>query len=119
MALTDVLADLFFLCLAVGGIWLWLDSLRAREVAVQAAESGCAEEGVQFLDQTVVIRRLRLGRDEEGRLRLQRTYGFEYSDTGNNRRPGTITLLGHEVEVISVLPHLYVVPKAEHHEQHH
>ena len=51
-----------------------------------------------MLDDTVSIRSLRLVRDDLGRLRLHRScYEFEYSDTGDNRRRGSVTLLGHDV----------------------
>ena len=102
------------------GVWLWLDSLGAREVGVRAAQVACAEEGLQFLDETVAIRSLKLARDDEGRLRLRRVYVFEYSDTGDNRRVGSVTMLGHRVEFLHVRPQLYVVPKApETHETLH
>ena len=48
------LYELLALALMVGGIWLWLDSLKAREIGMQAAQRACAEEGLQFLDETVV-----------------------------------------------------------------
>jgi len=38
-----------------------------------------------------------LRRNDEGRLKLRRVYGFEYSDTGHNRRKGSITMLGDAV----------------------
>jgi hypothetical protein len=44
---------------------------------------------------------------------LRRTYAFEYSDTGDNRRSGSVTLLGDTVELLHVRPNLYVVPKAD------
>jgi hypothetical protein len=73
---------------------LWADSLRARERAVQAGRSACERYRLQFLDDTVSIARLRLARDDDGRLRIARTYSFEFSDTGNNRRNGAIVMLG-------------------------
>ena len=41
---------------------------------------------------------------DDGRLRLRRTFAFEYSDTGDNRRAGYVTLLGQEVESIHLRP---------------
>ena len=82
--------------------WLWLDSLKAREAAVVAARAACASEGLLLLDDTVAISALKPARDEEGRLRLQRAYDFEYSDTGNNRLKGSVVLLGHRVVVLNV-----------------
>lgn len=104
--------ELFLLLLAAGGIWLWLDSLSAREVGVRAAQAGCAEEGLQFLDETVVIRSVRPARDDAGRLRLRRIYAFEFSETGHDRREGSVALLGHDVEWLNIRPRLYVVPPA-------
>lgn len=92
--------------------WLWLDSLKAREAGIRAAERACAEDDLQLLDDTVVFRSLRPARDDEGRLRLRRIYDFEFSDTGNNRRAGSVALLGQEVEWLSLRPQLYLVPKA-------
>ncbi len=39
-------------------VWLWLDSLKAREVAVQAARAACAAEALLLLDDTVAIANL-------------------------------------------------------------
>ena len=82
--------------------WLWLDSLTAREAAVAAARTACDAEGLLLLDATVSIASLKLARDGEGRLRLQRAYDFEYSDTGDNRKKGGVVLLGHRVIVLNV-----------------
>jgi len=106
------LYELIALMLMAGGVWLWLDTLKAREVGVRAAQVACAEEGLQFLDETVVGRSFRLARDDEGQLRLRRVYAFEYSDTGDNRCSGSVTLLGGTVEFLHIRPQLYVVPKA-------
>ena len=82
--------------------WLWLDSLKAREVAIAAARAACAAEGLLLLDATVSIANLKLARDDDGRLRLQRAYDFEYSDTGDNRKKGGLVLLGHRVILLNV-----------------
>ncbi|MFT4174893.1 MAG: DUF3301 domain-containing protein [Rhodocyclaceae bacterium] len=89
---------------AVG--WFWFDTLSAREVALRHGRRVCHEEGLQLLDETVAVSALRLARDEDGRLRVQRLYDFEYSDTGNNRRKGQLTLLGRELTMIYTGPHL-------------
>lgn len=84
--------------------WFWLDSLRTRDAAVRAARAACTGEGLQLLDDTVAIATARPARDDEGRLMLRRTYGFEYSDTGDNRRRGSVTLLGDRVVVLNLGP---------------
>jgi hypothetical protein len=88
-----------------GGIFLWLDSLRARERAVEAGRAACRRYELQFLDDTVSFARLRLARDAEGQMRIARTYTFEFSDTGNNRRQGAIVMLGGQVKDLHLEPY--------------
>ena len=97
--------EIVFLLLVAGGVFLWLDSLRARERAVQAGRSACQRYELQFLDDTVSFTRLRLARNEEGELRIARTYTFEFSDTGNNRRHGAIVMLGTELQDLQLEPY--------------
>ena len=92
------------LAIAVGAFF-WADSLRARESAVKAGRSACSRYDLQFLDETVSFARLRLARDESGQVRIARTYTFEFSDTGNNRRQGAIVMLGGEVQDLHLEPY--------------
>jgi hypothetical protein len=93
------IAGILFLA---GLAWLWLDSLKVREAAVRAAKEVCVAEGLLFLDDTVAISALKLARDDGGRLRIQRAYDFEYSDTGNNRLKGSVVMLGHQLVVFNI-----------------
>ncbi|HRI91278.1 DUF3301 domain-containing protein [Accumulibacter sp.] len=88
--------------LAAGALW-W-DSFKAREAGMRAVRAACAAEDLLLLDDTVALASLRPGRDDEGRLRLRRVYRFEFSDTGDNRRDGQVTLLGSELVTLH-LPH--------------
>jgi hypothetical protein len=92
--------ELFILLFLVAAGWFWMDSLQARDAALDAARRACEAENVQLLDWTVAVRKLRFGRDEEGRVRMRRTYEFEFSDTGNNRIGGSLTLLGRQLLAI-------------------
>ena len=96
------LLELLGLLLLVATGWLWLDSLKAREAAVAAAKAACVSEDLLLLDDTVAIARLRLVRDGDGVMRIQRTYSFEYSDTGNDRHSGSVIMLGSRVLVINI-----------------
>ena len=91
--------------LIVAGALLWLDSLRARERAVRAGKSACERYNLQLLDDTVSFARLRLARDDEGQLKIARTYTFEFSDTGNNRRRGAIVMLGGDLQDLQLEPY--------------
>jgi hypothetical protein len=83
----------------------WMDSMKAREHAVEAGRSACERYEVQFLDDTVSFANLRFARDAEGRLKLRRVYTFEFSDTGSNRRHGAIVMLGADLEDLQLEPY--------------
>ena len=91
--------------LLVAAALLWADSLRARERAVRAGRAACERYRLQFLDDTVSFTRMRLARDEGGQLRISRTYTFEFSDTGNNRRHGAIVMRGGDVADLHMEPY--------------
>ena len=94
--------DILGLLLIAAVAWLWLDSLKSREIAVSATKAACNSEGLLLLDDTVAIQRLSVGRDGESVLRIRRLYAFEYSDTGNDRRAGSLVMLGSRVLVINL-----------------
>jgi len=97
--------------LLVGLAWFWFDSLRAREAAVRAAREACVADGVQLLDDTVALAAWGLARGDGGRLALRRIYRFEFSDTGNNRLDGSVTLLGGGVQALYLAPHGGLAPR--------
>lgn len=93
--------DILGLLLIAALAWLWLDSLKAREIAVAEARTACQAEGLLLLDDTVAIQRFGFGRDD-GALCIRRVYGFEYSDSGNDRWAGNLVMLGSRVLVVSL-----------------
>lgn len=99
------MAEAMVLALLVAAGLFWLDTLRARERALAAGRNACRRYDVQLLDETVHCVRLRLARNDEGQLRLKRTYTFEFSETGNTRRQGAIVLLGAEVADLHLEPY--------------
>ena len=96
------LTGIVVLLLLIAGGWLVWDTLKAREAANAAMRAACGERGYFFLDDTVALRSVRPARDDEGRVRLRRTYDFQYSDTGHDRRDGTITLLADRVTTLDM-----------------
>ena len=59
--------------------------------------------GLQFLDGTVAFARVALVR-EAGRLKLRRTYVFDYTATSIERRQGFVLLTGRRVESVGYAP---------------
>ena len=81
-------------------LWFWRDSLGAREQARAASTRACQQSNVQLLDDTVALERLWLRRDHHGRLKWERLYVFEFTDTGHRRQTGSMLLIGWRVEVL-------------------
>ncbi|WP_058554259.1 DUF3301 domain-containing protein [Thiohalocapsa sp. ML1] len=81
--------------------WLWLNTLRAHELALAYARRACERADVQLLDQAVVLRALALRWTADG-LKLRRTYGFELSADGVERQPGQLVLLGLRLQSLSL-----------------
>jgi hypothetical protein len=85
----------FILFLVLLALFLyWLDSIRAKELATEQARSVCKKVGVEFLDETVAIKKLRLRRNTSGHMVFYREYQFEFTSTGEYRYKGHVILLG-------------------------
>jgi hypothetical protein len=85
---------------AVG--WYWYAGMQVREQAVAVGRRTCNAAGLQFLDESVALSRIRFARNSSGQLQFMRDYHFEFSDTGNNRRPGVVRMLGDRVEWVNL-----------------
>lgn len=93
---------------ALGIAWFWLDSMKCHDIAVVTAKRETLSANVQLLDATVALDKIRLARDDEGRLGVRRSYRFEFSETGDNRRSGMIIMQGSTVMTVR-LAQLWVV----------
>lgn len=88
------------LALVVGLGWLVADGFKARELAYASARAACTEAGVQFLDDTVSLNKMRVSRNANGQVALERWFRFEFSTTGDDRQQGNMRVLGHAVQEI-------------------
>lgn len=95
-------AEWLLLTGAAAGAWYWYVGMQARELATHAGRRACAERGVQFLDESVALAHTRFSRNGDGQLQFQRDYRFEFSDTGDNRRPASIRMVGHRIEWVQI-----------------
>ena len=100
---------LIYLMVFVAAGWFWLTSIRVLEIARNAGKQACTKADLQFLDDTVAGIGIKLVRNQSGRRVLQRTYRFEYSETGNDRIEGKVVMLGETVEQVMMHPHLRLV----------
>jgi len=85
--------EFLMLVILLAGAWLWYDNMRAREVAMATCRDACQRANLQLLDDTVAMASLRPVRDARGRVALRRIYVFEFTDTGDNRRQGSVVVM--------------------------
>lgn len=89
------------------GAWYWWRGLAIKEMALRTARSACERADVDLLDQSVCLSGLGLKRDEQGRLRLRRTFSFDFTATGEGRYKGQVVLLGQRTESVEFEPHRF------------
>lgn len=97
---------LLSIALIGGGALIWLHMQRVRELALSAARRHCHEMDVQFLDGTVVLSRIRLGRNQEGTLALVQSFQFEFAVHGDRRYRGQTVFIGKRQLSMQLEPHV-------------
>ncbi|XOZ32927.1 DUF3301 domain-containing protein [Halomonadaceae bacterium KBTZ08] len=96
------------LLFAIGfGAWYWWRALGTKELALQVARRACERADVDLLDQSVCLSGLGVQRDRQGRLRLRRTFSFDFTATGEGRYRGRLVLLGQRTESVAFEPHRF------------
>lgn len=106
------LENLFVLMLlASGGAWLWHNH-GLREKALERVKQHCAKLDLELLDEAVALKRIGFVRDANGRKRLARIYNFEFTVTGEQRHPGTVTQFGAHTMQIELAPYPFEIKPA-------
>lgn len=88
---------LILLILFTLGFFYWSAARAAAERAERIGRNACQAAGVQWLDQTVHAEGMRLRRGSDGRLGFERTFRFEYSESGEDRLIGRMVLRGEKL----------------------
>lgn len=99
--------ELAVIILLVILIFYWLDSIRAKENATQFAKDRCKKFLLEFLDDTVLIKKVRLRRNFKGHISIYREYVFEFSSTGECRYNGQVRLLGQHLIDVEMEPYQF------------
>ena len=82
--------------------WYWWDTMQSKEAAKAAGKQACQNAQVQFLDDTVALKKLWLRRSENGRLQFCRMFIFEFASDGTYRYQGRIILTGKRVREVEM-----------------
>jgi len=99
-----MLGWLFFLTLCALVYLFWSRQQQARQLTLKAIRNHCQEQGLQLLDDTLVLDNMRIRRGPGGR-RLHRNYRFEFSSTGDERYDGRVTLAGYRIIGLQLQAH--------------
>ena len=102
MITLETLFILFLLLIVICFIW---NHANMSRVARAAAKRYCEKEGVQFLDQNVILRKLSIRFAPHSLFAFGRQYSFEFSSMGDQRYQGCIFLVGNRVEQIELPPY--------------
>ena len=100
----DITSILWFTAFALV-VFYWVHAVRTKELAVKTAEHHCEHMQVQFLDQTVFLKKLSFKRNARGQLGFMREYYFEFTVSGEDRYFGRVFMLGNRVESVNLDPH--------------
>lgn len=99
--------ELLFLILLIASLFYWFNSIRAKEIATKNASVACKKVLLEFLDETVLIKKVRLRRNSRGQLDIYREYQFEFSSTGEHRYKGQVRLLGMYLIDVEMEPYKF------------
>ena len=91
---------LILLLAAVAGYW-W-STMQSKELAKNAGKHLCSRYDVQFLDETVEMKKIWVRRNKRGRLELCRLFFFEFATDGEKRYQGRIVILGKQVSDVEM-----------------
>lgn len=80
--------------------WFWMNSIRAKEIAMQSSVTACQQIQAQLLDQTASLKKIRFIRNHAGKLGLERTYSFDFSRDRQTRLKGLVIIKGHIVDKV-------------------
>ena len=66
-------------------IWFWQNNMRAKEAALRACKAFCKNQGLQLLDDTISLKKLRFKRSTQGWVQFLRVYAFEYNTSDHTK----------------------------------
>ena len=96
------IAKLLLLILAGAiAVYWWQSGIfkgRARELAT----AHCRQMGLQLLDQSMVITRIRPALSNSGKIEFRRTYQFEFASIGDRRYQGQLVMQGMRLKSIEL-----------------
>lgn len=76
-------------------VWAIIQHLNISRRAFLTAQQLCHKEGLTFLDQSVLLKKMRLCRSKQSLFGIKREYSFEFSTVGDQRYHGRMVFVGN------------------------
>ncbi len=88
---------LILMIVGAAAFFFFTSARAASERATEIGRDACQAAGVQWLDESVHAIGMKLRRNDDGWLGIERSFRFEFSDDGQVRRVGRVVLLGQRL----------------------
>jgi hypothetical protein len=95
---------IFVLLLVVALLALWAHHNKISDKAVNAAKIHTESQGLQHLDQGVILAKIRFRFTPPLALKVERIFRFEFSSVGDRRYFGWVTMHGMRVKSVELQP---------------
>lgn len=89
--------DLFLIMIPVLIALIWWHDRGIKQKAFLYAQKKCQQYDVQILDEHVRLAKLRLIRNSQGHLVVERTFSFEFITNGEHRYQGEMIMQGKKL----------------------
>jgi len=96
--------EILALCMLGAFLLFWSANRKAYEIAKRNCVLICQRSNVELLDDTVALSKLKVCRQTNGRLALQRVYAFDYATLQHSRKTGYIMMTHATVDYVRIEP---------------
>lgn len=94
--------DLITISILVTGTILIVSHVNISRKARIAAKQHCEQNNLQFLDQNVILEKMRICRSRHQLFAISRQYRFEFSSLGDQRYQGRVIAIGNRINSIKL-----------------
>ncbi len=91
------MTEFFIVLFFIAASWHFYLGMKAKELAMSVGRIACRRNDLQFLDETAHQVRFSISRNDKGRWCAWRKFVFEYTENGEERLNGEVTILGGRV----------------------
>lgn len=99
-----ILQDVVIGVCVLGMLAMLWQHLSISQHAYKIVAGYTRDRGVNLLDQSILLKRVRLVPSINSLIALKRTYAFEFSTLGDERYPGQVVLIGKRLKSIELAP---------------